>query len=442
MIFKRWKPFVTAAFLIFVLALFGNARAEDYQFIDLTTPYMKKIPLAVPHFKALGGTTEEEQIAREASEQCAAALSFTGYFELIDRAAYLYDPRENGIITPSINFRNWTLIGAELLITGGVGLGPNELEMEFRFFDTVQGRRLIGKRYRSAPGTQRDMALRFCTEIIQYLTGRDGFFQSKIAFVSTASGSKEIYTCDFDGSNVERLTNHKSISLSPAWSTDSKWIAYTSFAGGKPDLYVRNRLDGRTFAVREKGINISPAWFPGKFALAATMSFSGDQEIYLLTGAGKIVKRITNKYGSDVSPTWSPDGKKIAFNSSRAGSPQIYIMEVDTGGIERLTFQGRYNTQPCWSPLGDKIAYTGMKDNQNNIYVIGLDGKGPVQLTNNSGDNESPAWAPDGSLIAFSSSRKGSSQIYVMTPYGTDQRPLLLHSGKQTQPRWSHNIID
>ena len=46
-------------------------------------------------------------------------------------------------------------------------------------------------------------------------------------------------------------------------------------------------------SVAEKGINITPAWVPGKFELAAALSFSGDQEIYLLTGSGKIIKRLT-----------------------------------------------------------------------------------------------------------------------------------------------------
>ena len=88
-------------------------------------------------------------------------------------------------------------------------------------------------------------------------------------------------------------------------------------------------------SINKKGLNITPAWMPGKFELAATLSFSGDQEIYLLTGSGKVIKRLTNIRGIDVSATWSPDGKKFAFVSNRSGSPQIYVQDLASGKVKR-----------------------------------------------------------------------------------------------------------
>lgn len=420
---------------------FAAQEADQYEYIDISNPFLRKIPLAIPSFKVDSTSPKEKLAAREASELLADSLGFTGYFKLLDQGAFLFDPEKDGVLTTEINFQNWTVIGAELLITGFYQTDSNgNIKLELRLFDTFKNKRILGKRYSGSPADRRKIILRFCSEVIDYLTGHPGYFQSKIAFLSTTSGTKEIYTCDFDGSNPKRETRNKAITLFPAWSSDGKWMAYTSYKAGKPDLFIKNLKDNTETIVAREGINITPAWVPGKFELAATLSFSGDQEIYLLTGSGKIIKRLTRNRGIDVTPTWSPDGKQIAFVSNRSGTAQIYIKDLSSDRVRRLTFEGNKNTQPTWSPKGDKIAYTSQINGKHDIFVIGLDGLDPIQLTSDTGDNESPSWSPDGSMIAFSSTREGPSRIFVMTAFGTDQRRLFALEGEQTNPKWSMNF--
>jgi len=128
--------------------------------------------------------------------------------------------------------------------------------------------------------------------------------------VSTGLRQERNLYLRFDGYNPTRLTYNDSISLFPSWSSDGQYLAYTSYKGGKPDIFIRNLADKRETVISQEGINITPAWAPDRTELAATMSFSGDQEIYLLTVTGKMIKRLTNNRGSDVSPSWSPDGRK------------------------------------------------------------------------------------------------------------------------------------
>ena len=427
--------------LLFCLFTFtSQASAQDgYEYIDISNPFLRKIPLAVPWFKALTGSDAEKRAARDVADMLAETLTFTGYFKLLDRGAFLIDPENPNILTPQIQFRNWTGIGAELLITGQITLTGNVAQMELRLFDVFKERLVVGKRYKGWVEDQRRMVRRFASEVLFALTGSRGYFDSSIAFLSNGSGNKEIYFCEYDGRRARQFTHHKSITLFPAWSTDGKWMAYTSYMKGKPDLYIKNIKEKRGSIVAKSGIHITPAWIPGKFELAATLSYNGDQEIYLLTGSGKIIKRLTNTRGIDVEPTLSPDGKKMAFVSKRSGSPQIYVKDLNSGRVERLTFQGRYNTSPSWSPVGDKIAYAAMEQGEINIYVIDVASKEPVRLTQNQGSNEAPSWSPDGSMIVFSSNREGPSRIYVMTAYGTDQRRLLVLPGEQSNPRWSPN---
>jgi TolB protein len=424
------------------LPVWGQNDADQYDYIDISNPFLRKIPLAVPYFKNVNGGGEEERLSKSSADLLASSLAFTGYFKLLDRGAFLFDPDQDGVLTPQIKFANWTVIGAELLVTGLFEVRNGQIAVELRLFDTFKNKRIIGKKYGGRLTDQRKIIHRFCSEVIQYLTGHRGMFASKIAFVSTGTGNKEIYSCEFDGHNPLQVTRNRSISLFPAWSANGRYLAYTSYKDGKPDLFIKNLAEMREVAVAQNGVNITPAWAPDKFELAATLSFSGDQEIYLLTGTGKIIKRLTRMRGSDLSPTWSPDGKKMAFVSNRSGNPQIYIKDLVSGKSKRLTFKGNYNTQPSWSPQGDKIAYSSLIDGRHNIFVIDVDGLEPLQLTYESGDNEAPSWSPDGSLIVFSSNREGPFRLYVMTAYGTDQRRLLLMRGEQTNPKWSLNEFD
>ncbi len=425
--------------LLWVLAN-PNPVSGEYDYINITNPFLKKIPLAAPVFKAVSNHDKELALSIKASDLLADTFNFTGYFDILDRGKYLVDPQQTGILPSDINFGNWTVIGAELLVVGSVLIEENLIKMELRLLDTFKEQMLIGKRYRGTEENYREMIRRFCSDVISLLTGKEGIFNSKIAFVSNGSGNKELFICDFDGYSPKQFTQDKQITLFPSWSSDGKWLAYTSYKNRRPDLYIRHIKENRGIIVSKEGINTTPAWIPGKFELAATLSFSGDPEIYLLTGNGKITKRLTHNRGIDSSPTFSPDGKKMAFVSKRSGSPQIYIKDLDSGNIRRLTFHGRYNTQPNWSPVGGKILFTSMGNGSTNINMIGTDGSGPIRLTHDSGNNESPSWSPDGNLIVFSSTREGSSKIYVMTAFGTDQRRLLNIPGDQTNPKWSPRI--
>ena len=434
--------FGVSALVCFVCMPISSAAQDTTQYIDIKNPFLRKIPLAIPMFKNVNSGAGEAEHSRKAVELMSGSLDFTGYFKILDRSAFLFDPQKGGVSATDINFQNWTVVGAELLITGLFEQSGDNVQMELRLFDTFKSRQVLGKRYAGSVSELRKMVLRFCAEVIYYLTGNKGIFNSRIAFVSTGSGKKEIYTCDFDGVNPTRLTYNESISLFPAWADDGQYLAYTSYKAGKPDIFIRNLNTKQETTIAQTGINITPSWVPGKFEMAATLSFSGNQEIYLLTGGGKVIKKLSSNRGSNVSPSFAPDGSRLAFVSDRSGSPQIYVLDLASGNESRLTFEGKYNTQPTWSPNGDKIAYTSQVNGFQQIVVIDAGGQSPMQLTREAGGSESASWSPDGSLIVFSSNREGPYRLYVMTAFGTDQRRLLLLNGEQMNPKWSPGVFN
>lgn len=434
------KEWLIVLMIVCLSLLPAAAVFADYAYITINDPMLKKTPVAVPDFRKMTGNAEEGEIGKMAVDILSEALGFTGYLKIMDPGAFLDRPSEKGVTGSDINYKNWTSIGAELLVTGGVALHEGSIRLELRLFDTFKEHMIVGKAYTVRERERiRKVIYLFCSEISMALTGKPGIFSTQLAFVSKVNGNKEIFVCDFDGQNIRQITFHKSISISPAWSFDGKYLAYTSYVAGNPDLYIHSLNEMKQIAVvNRSGVNITPEWLPDTFALAATLSFSGDQEIYLILGNGEVREpALTQSWGIDVSPTFSPDGKRMAFVSKRSGTPQIFIKELSTGRLSRLTFQGSYNTSPAWSPDGDQIAYVGVVKNEIDIYVIDAAGGVPLQLTRGQGDNEDPTWAPDGSLIAFSSTRGGRSKIYIMNPQGGDQRQLFDFAGAQTDPKWS-----
>jgi TolB protein len=418
----------------------SNRPCQARVYININAPYLRKIPTAIPIFKDMTAGQSHAQLATTLSDLLTETLKFTGFFKMLDRESFLEDPQKSGLMEHTINFKNWTDIGAELLIKGGFQNREGVLEVELRLLDTFGGRLIVGRRYTGRLEDRRRIIHRFCDEVILRLTGHPGIFSTQIAFVSNTTGTKEIYIADFDGHNPRQFTNTKTITLFPAWSSDGRWLAYTDYRHGRPELFIKHTKEKRGTVVSFEGSSITPAWVPEKFALAASLSHEGNPAIYLLTGNGKIMRKLTRHWGIDVAPTWSPDGREFAFVSNRSGSPQIFIKNIENGNARRLTYEGGYNTSPQWSPLGNYIAYVGLKNGHHDIYLIGIDGKGPIQLTQDAGNNESPTWSPDGTLLAFSSTREGPSRLYVMNANGMDQRRLLLLGGEQTDPSWSPRL--
>ncbi|MBU2489282.1 MAG: Tol-Pal system beta propeller repeat protein TolB [Proteobacteria bacterium] len=434
----RLFRFLVPVFLVLAV-LCPDARAERV-YIQIQDPFLRTIPLALPGFAA-GADPRAAEAAREGRGILEEVLAVPRFFQILPEETYITDLAQ-GASARDLDFKDWTAIGAELLITGSVDVEGDILALELRLFDTYTQRLLAGKRYKAHRTDLRRIILRFASEVVQALTGTPGVFDTRIAFVSTATGNKEIFVSDFDGHNPVAVTHDSVIALSPAWSADGRFMAWSSYKERGPNIHVLDTRTRQGTVIKYTGLNVTPAWSPKGFVLAACLSKDGNPEIYSLTGTGKVINRLTDNWGIDVSPSWFPDGKKIAFVSNRSGGPQIYELELATGEVRRLTFSGKDINAPAVSPNGEYIAYQGIEDRDFDIFVMRSDGSKPVRLTSGAGNNESPSWSPDGTLIAFSSTREGPSRIYVMTARGTQQRRLLIQAGEQSEPAWSPNLPD
>jgi TolB protein len=423
-----------------VLLLVACPRSADAQVRGtIFGPGVRQYPIAVAELKNLSPDGIPASSVNVVSDVVSRDLEIAGLFRPIPRSAHIERAETSGITAESINFDNWSVIGALALVKGSVAREGADLVVELRLFDVAQRNMLTGRRYRGREDDLRRIAHRFADEIMKQFTGETGPFDSRIAFLSTRGGRfKDLYVMSLDGGDVQRLTDANTLNLSPSWSPDGKQIVLTSYQRNNPDLFtvdVESRAWKRLSNLR--GLNLGGRWSPAGDRLAVTIEFDGNSEIALLDRDGALVRRLTDHWAIDVSPSWSPDGRQLAFCSSRSGTPQIYVIDAGGGAPRRVTVEGTYNTSPAWSPKGDRVAYTARVAGRFQIFTVKLDGSDLTQVTRGAGDNEDPSWSPDGRYLVFSSTRRGAPRLYVSDRNGYSQTELTGDKGGDTSPSWS-----
>lgn len=411
----------------------GGSRAV----IEIGSPDFRPYPVAIPDARDMGGgkgTASMETI----TDTLRWNFTLAATFKVLDPKSYLADPAREGLAAASIKFEDWVNVGAEGLIKAGITESPTSLKADFRFFDVASGRQLLQKSYRGKPDEARDFARAFSDEVVYFLTGNKGVFQTRIAAVRKTKTGRELWVMDVDGSSARPVTRNKSINLLPSWDRNGSALIFTSYIRHNPNLYSVPLAGGAPKLLSgERGLNTGGQMSPDGSQVALTLSRDGNSEVYVMNANGTGLKRLTNDWGIDSSPSWSPDGKKLAFVSSRWGDPHIFVMGADGSGVRRVTDRGTYNQTPDWSPKGDLIAFTA-RDERNvfDIFTVNPTTKEIKRLTQDQGNNEEPSFSPDGNHIVFTSTREGRSQVWVMAVDGSNQTRITKGGGYST-PAWS-----
>ncbi|MDY0095980.1 MAG: Tol-Pal system beta propeller repeat protein TolB, partial [Candidatus Vecturithrix sp.] len=373
--------------------------------VEITGSGRHLIKIAVTPFVAQ--PVSSDQMQAELAAILQNDLRISGFFETLDAdRERIQRVHASDLASGEVQFQQWADLGARLLVKGLYERQGDKLRIECRVYDTLGGDFILGKRYESDIAHTRRVIHRLADEIILKMTGESGMSSSRLVFTSNRTGGRELYQIDFDGANLTRLTEDRSLVISPAVSPDGQKICYTSYKENNPDLYLMSVEDRKTeILAMHPGLNFAAAWASDNQTLVLTLSKDGNPELYLLDILSRQETRLTQNQWNDVSPAWSPDSSEIVYTADNIGAPQLYIMNRTGGNLRRLTFRGAYNVSPAWSPTGEAIAFTSSMDGNFNIYTVHPNGDNLQQLTQNFGNNEEPAWSPDGRYLAFQSTR-------------------------------------
>lgn len=358
-----------------------------------------------------------------------------------------YDPANRGKAAPWLMDWSQPPVSANFLAFGYAAEQDGQLVLFGYLFNVameeVSAAQIFGKIYNGPLSDEgaRKVAHEFATDILKHF-GVESLAGSKIYFVSGRSGTKEIWSMDYDGSNQKQVTYYKTLTTMPNVSPDGTRLAFTSYLTGGPQIVVHSLESGKrvTFYNQRASLNATASFSPDGKRIIYSSSASGFPQLYVANADGGNFQRLTNTKAIEVEPKINPKtGQEIVFVSGRGGLQQIYRMNIDGADVQRLTSGEGEASNPSWNPAGTHIAFAwtrGYDPGNWNIFIMDVATREFVQLTRGAGRNENPSWSPDGRHIVFSSNRGGSSQIWTMLANGTQLRQLT-SAGANEKPVWT-----
>lgn len=447
----------------------GAAAEQPALIVNIDNPQFRKLVIAVPALAVPAGADEEtKKLAAQGADELSRLMNFSGLFNVMGNAAYAElmpsqsqlavagDSPKRGL--DGIDIPQWKAIGVESLTLGEITKAGATYVVAMRTADIYRGKLVLGKKYSNVKASELNAVMRkYADQLLKEYTGKPGIFTSRLVFVGRRQKGayKQVFISDFDGSNVVQITSSSSPNLSPTWSPDGKFVTYTSYRDGNPDLWMYELASGKTSKLSSrKGLNSGSNWSHNGRLIAFTGSHNGDTDIFTLTPDGKNLSRLIGGAGLDVDPTFSPNGQWMAFVSGRFGNPHIFLATLKWDSADkvkvaekdkRLTYAGWYNATPAWAPESDKIVFAGYDRDIDrfDLFMMNPDGTQLERLTIRAGDNERPSWSPNGQLLVFQSNRtkgrdvKSVYQLYVMNRDGSGQRPLHTGLYETETPSWS-----
>ncbi len=393
--------------------------------IDVSGVGATQYPIAVAGFATDG------RVPQDVANLVRADLARSGAFRVIDPQATLSD-------TAPVDFAGMRARGADSVLAGSVArLADGRYDIRFRLNDAVRQASLGGESLVVGEADLRYGAHRVADWVYQRLTGEQGIFSTRIAFVSKQGNRYRLNVADWDGENVvSPLTSTEPI-MSPSWSPDGTRLAYVSFELKKPVVYVHTLATGQRKAVANfKGSNSAPGWSPDGRTLAVTLTQDGQSQIYLIGADGSgAPRRLTTSPGIDTEPVFAPDGRNLYFTSDRGGSPQIYRLALSGGEATRITFGSTYNVSPRVSPDGRLLAHVTRRDGRYLVAVRELSG-GAETLLSDAGREESPSFAPNGRWVMYATQSGGRDSLVAASVDGRVRQRLTSSAGDIREPTW------
>ncbi|MCX8509590.1 MAG: TolB family protein, partial [Rhodobacteraceae bacterium] len=268
--------------------------AQEPLHIEITDGVIEPLPFAAPTFVDEGGAGD---IAQAITDVVAADLQGTGLFAQVDPGAYI--SQVSGFDQP-VAYADWKAINVQALIVGAVTNSGGQINVKFRLFDVFSDSEMgDGLQFGGGQGDWRRIAHKVADQIYSRITGEGPYFDSRVVFVSESgpkgARQKQLAIMDYDGANVEYLTDASSIVLAPRFSAQGDRVLFTSFETGSPRIKMMDLSSRSAKALAD---------------LQGNMTFA---------------------------PRFSPDGDTVVFSLENGGNTDLYSMSLSSGQMTQLT---------------------------------------------------------------------------------------------------------
>jgi serine/threonine-protein kinase len=267
-----------------------------------------------------------------------------------------------------------------------------------------------------------------------------------------------LYARPLDGGVARLITVGRELH-SPAWSPDSRWIAFVS---GNPQYIsstdlgnvalssvrvVRASGGSATRISDERSLNVSPAW-----ASARTLLFVSDRD-----GGRDIYQVSLTRSGSPVAPPvrlttgLNPHGISTSLNGTRLAysafteTSNVWSVPIPSAGsvsisqARPVTLGNQTIENLGVSRDGRWVGFSSNRSGGFQIYRLPLGGRAgePQQLTTDTAGSFWVDWSPDDRQIAFHRFHGERRQVFVMPSEGGAPTPVTDGTDDERSPEWS-----
>ena len=411
--------------ILFILA-FSNILTSEL-ILEITQGTEDPYRVAILKFEG------DQKVSNDIDKIIRNNLKRSGEFNLFANEDLLSLPTNE----TEVIFNDFKILNIDYLVIGKIVKDGISISVVYDIFDINKGKKIRTSTVYGIPNKNRQLGHYVSDGIYEEITGMKGISSTKILYV-TENKNFNLMVADADGSNEQILLKSNDPIISPAWSPDSKKVAYVSFETGMAKVYIQDIATGeRELAIENSSQISSPSWSPdGKF-LSLTMYQDGNAEIYILNLKNRNLTRLTNHFSIDTESSWSPKGSKIMFTSGRSGSPQLYEIDLRRFNAKpkRITFDGNYNAKASYLPNNEGFIFVH-RENKNFQIAIKYFNENFIRPLTNAQLDESPSISPNGNVIVYAIKDDGMSLLAGVTLSGAKFR-LPAKMGFVREPAWS-----
>ena len=305
-------------------------------------------------------------------------------------------PERLTVDTPVNRHPAWMPEGSEIVYTGGTGWSVNHSLFRLPLSRAASPVRLVVAGDRAAAPAVSRQGNRLAyevrrrdaniwrvevprlgakpREVMKFISSTQAEFEprfspdgTKIAFVSSRSGSSEIWICNSDGSQPSSLTSFGGATTNrPRWSPDGRRIVFYADARGSRDIYIIDAEGGGLRQLTDHpSIDTNPDWSADGKWIYFQSNRSGSKRLWKVSVAGGDAFSVGDI--GESSPVESPDGKFLYYDK---GYPDTYgIWRVPTSGGSETQFVDQVHPTGGWVVMDDGVYYISKPNEKGTSHI-------------------------------------------------------------------------